>query len=216
MRKILLLSLILFLLTTGCGSVQNIENFKETTDKNVTTEEVNIPESKEEDNDKNVTTEEVNIPEKIEENVDINIKAIDSEKEIKKETNNKSNSKNNVEEKKEEIKVKHVCNNNDQGYVKWKNEFLSIENSARLFNSFDDAYNKGKEMEFTYFYGFTVHNEPIKYSDDDCEISHYLLQLYVMQGICENNPMMYVPYNINNMNDIEYLKSIGYECAGKS
>lgn len=138
----------------------------------------------------------------------------------KKETNTNTNEKkeNSVKEKKEEI-VKHTCTDADSGYVNWKNNYLQKYDTSRLYDSFDLAYAAGDKISY-YSYGFIVDKAPSRYSDDTCTKENYILEIYVPSGICENNPMIYVPNNIDilgqQLKSVDYLKQIGYECAGKN
>ena len=92
-------------------------------------------------------------------------------------------------------------------------------NTSRLYDSFDLAYAAGDKISY-YSYGFIVDKSPSRYSDDTCTKEVYSLEIYVPSGICENNPVIYVPNNVDilgqQLKSVDYLKQIGYECAGKN
>ena len=138
--------------------------------------------------------------------------------------NSNSNKKNDTtpdEELVQKEEEKHICTDADEIYFAWKKAYLNNNSYTRIFNTYDEAYKMGKEIEFKYFFGYIVQTSPTKYSDNSCEISFYTMQFFVPQGICENNPMIYLPNSINLNDDkaissVGYLKQIGYECKGKT
>lgn len=220
MKKIVLILLLLIALT-GCNkemtnnkiSEKNKESFPIKESNNSNSEENKTKEEKEVINDFTKETE----------------KEINKQNATNKKTNESDNSKKSTEsnvqqkienEEKPQVKEKHTCTNEDIDYVAWKTNYLKDNNSTRFFESYDEAYNYGDKISLKYYYGFIVQTTPTTYSDDNCSKTHYTMQLFVPQGICENNPMTYLPNDINldntPLNTIDYLKKIGYECAGKN
>ena len=137
---------------------------------------------------------------------------------------NKSNSNekkaNNTEVNKEETKVKHICTDADSEYVSWRNNYLQKYNTSRLYDSFDQAYAAGYDIASKYAYGYIVDKAPSRYSDDNCTKEVYILEIYVPSKICEENPVVYVPNNVDiigqQLTSVDYLKQIGYACEGKN
>ena len=220
MKKIVLI-LFLLIALTGCNKEMTNNKISE---KNK--ESFPIKESNNSNSEENKTEEEKEV---------INDSTKEAEKEINKQnatnkkTNENDNSKKNTEskvqqkvenEEKPQVKERHTCTNEDIDYVAWKTNYLKDNNSTRFFESYDEAYNYGDKISLKYYYGFIVQTTPTTYSDDNCSKTHYTMQLFVPQGICENNPMTYLPNDINldntPLNTIDYLKKIGYECAGKN
>ncbi len=233
MKKTLIIFLIVFLLV-GCGNknkvtenktfqnlVESKKDDKVTEDsKNTDVQEQNVAEDKADSN----KSEKVEIEDK---NNKTNTNANKSKSESKNtntsknETSAKTNAKkeSNVEVKKEETNVKHTCTDADSEYVSWKSDYLHRHNTSRLYDSFDLAYAAGDKISY-YSYGFIVDKSPSRYSDDTCTKEVYSLEIYVPSGICENNPVIYVPNNVDilgqQLKSVDYLKQIGYECAGKN
>ena len=199
--------------------IENLNNQNKVENK-----DLNIKEDTEEENDSE--SEENDITKDINSNDNSNV-----EKQITKKknttsgnsNNSNSNSNNSVTQNNNvpsENKVeKHTCTNEDTDYVVWKTNYLKENNSTRFFDSYDEAYNYGDTISLKYFYGFIVQTTPTTFNGNECTRKHYTMQLYVPAGICENNPMMYLPNNINleesHLDTISYLKQVGYECAGK-
>ena len=234
MKKTLIIFLIVFLLT-GCGNqnkvaenktfqnlVESVKDDKVDEDsKNTDAQEQNVTEDKTDSN----KSEKVEIEDK-DNKTSTNANKSNSESKntntSKNETSTNTNEKkeSNVEVKKEETNVKHTCTDADSGYVTWKNNYLQKYNTSRLYDSFDLAYSAGYDMASKYSYGYIVDKAPSRYSDDTCTKEVYILEMYVPSGICENNPMIYVPNNVDilgqQLTSVDYLKQIGYECAGKN
>lgn len=224
MKKIVFIFMLLVILT-GCNkemidnkiSEKNNQSFPIKESNNSNSEENKLEEEKEVINDSTKETDE-----------ETNKQNVTNEK-----TNESYNSKNNadskvqqkvdkeeIKEEKPQVKEKHNCTNEDIDYVAWKTNYLKDNNSTRFFESYNEAYNYGNKISLKYYYGFIVQTTPTTYSDDNCSKTHYTMQLFIPQGICENNPMTYLPNDINldntPLNTIDYLKKIGYECAGKN
>lgn len=147
------------------------------------------------------------------------ISSIDKKNSEKIDTSKSNNQKENLE-KKENLEIKkHTCTENDVLYVEWKKDYLTKYSTIRLFDSLEDSKKKAEEIMYNYYYGYTASTTPIIYSDNNCEKKHYSLEIFVPQGICENNPVVWIPNNIDiekeNINTVKYLKKIGYECANK-
>ena len=116
---------------------------------------------------------------------------------------------------------KHICNDNDEGYVNWLNNLSKTYDTLRFYDSFDDAYNDGDRIARKYLYGFFISPAPYEYSDDICEAKVYSINLYVPKKLCEDNEAIYLPNNIsfengNGISAIQYLKNLGYACTGKN
>ncbi len=228
-KKTFIIFLIVFLLC-GCGKENKV------TENKVLQNVVESEQEKEiEENNKNVDVQE-QVEEKNETDSDTNekVESKDTNNKNNMNTNNNTNTnkqetntnasenvESNVEVKKEEeTNTKHTCTDADSGFVIWKNNYLKTNNTSRLYDSFDIAYAAGYEIASKYSYGYIVDKSPSRYSDDTCTKEVYILEIYVPQGICENNPMLYVPNNINiegqHLTSVGYLKQLGYECVGKS
>ena len=137
-----------------------------------------------------------------------------------KDNNTSENKENNTEVNKEETKVKHICTDADSEYVSWRNNYLQKYNTSRLYDSFDQAYAAGYDIASKYAYGYIVDKAPSRYSDDNCTKEVYILEIYVPSKICEENPVVYVPNNVDiigqQLTSVDYLKQIGYACEGKN
>ena len=239
MKKTFILLLIVFLLC-GCGKqnevIENktLQNTIESKKDDKIDEDSKNVDVQEQNTNKNETdsNKEENVESKDDNNKTDTSKTNTSTNKSNSENKNTNTSKNetstnynetkesNVEVKKEETNEKHTCTDADSGYVKWKNNYLQKYNTSRLYDSFDLAYAAGYDIASKYSYGYIVDKAPSRYSDETCTKEVYILEMYVPSGICENNPMIYVPNNVDilgqQLTSVDYLKQIGYECAGKN
>ena len=225
MKKIIFIIMLLITLT-GCNKEMTNKDIPKENKESLQIKESNnsnSEETKTDENEEKVTNDTTKETQKETNKQNTSNKKTNESNNYKKTTEAKAQQKVVKEETKEEnskVKEKHTCTNNDSNYVKWKNQFLSDNKSTRLFDTYEEAYNKATEIKDKYYYGFIVQTSPTNYSDDECSKTLYTMQLFVPQGICENNPMTYLPNDINldttPLNTIDYLKKIGYECAGKN
>lgn len=239
MKKTFILLLIVFLLC-GCGKqnevIENktLQNTIESKKDDKIDEDSKNVDVQEQNTNKNETdsNKEENVESKDDNNKTDTSKTNTSTNKSNSENKNTNTSKNetstnynetkesNVEVKKEETNEKHTCTDADSEYVSWKNNYLKENGSTRFFDSYDEAYNYGDKISLKYFYGFIVQKTPTTYNGNNCNKTLYTMQLYIPQGICESNPMIYLPNSVeiekNNLDTISYLKQIGYECAGKN
>ncbi len=162
MRKILILSLIILLSTTGCESVKNVEDFKELTDKNVTNEEVGMPEkiedeisyTKETVKSENIVKEEIKVDE-IPTNSNNKNKSDNSITNDSVENNNTSNQSknkndNSLNEPVKEPENKTPTNNNDVevNYTDKSNDLMySITHGVGEYSSESECISVGDKIK---------------------------------------------------------------------
>lgn len=218
--KIILFITLLFL--SGCSNSQKNELKQEETNKVVETEE---NETNDEISEENPTVNDNSIEENNKTNDNEQgdmIKPSKSEIDEEKKTNSQNNTQVDSSETQSSPKQeKHICNDNDEGYVNWLNNLSKTYDTLRFYDSFDDAYNDGDRIARKYLYGFFITPAPSEYSDDICEAKVYSISLYVPKKLCEDNEAIYLPNNIsfengNGISAIQYLKNLGYACTGKN
>ncbi len=205
-----------------CSNSQKNELKQEETNKVVETEE---NETNDEISEENPTVNDNSIEENNKTNDNEQgdmIKPSKSEIDEEKKTNSQNNTQVDSSETQSSLKQeKHICNDNDEGYVNWLNNLSKTYDILRFYNSYEEAYNDGDRIARKYLYGFFISPAPYEYSDDSCEAKIYSISLYVPKKLCEDNEAIYLPNNISFENDngisaIQYLKNLGYACTGKN
>lgn len=166
MRKFLLISLMILLSTTGCESVQNIEDFKDVGDKTVTIEEVNIPEeieeginNTEEVIESNTEEKETIVKEEISKNSNIKDKGNNSKTTSSVQSNTTSNQSNNEvpNTKSEPIKSPETNTSSDNNDV----EVNYTDNSNDLMYSITHGIGEYSSENECNSVGFKIKNNEL-------------------------------------------------------
>lgn len=130
------------------------------------------------------------------------------------ETSNKSNTSSNK-------KVKHVCNDCDEGWIKHLREYKDLNDSNVIFYNLKEAINYGEYAKNNLGYGYWYNPKTYEYlgthyEDENCYQDIYAVQLYVPGGNYINTvgnmvslSALYIKATPKNKL-VEYLKINGY------
>lgn len=130
----------------------------------------------------------------------------------------------NVEEKKEMSKptVKTTCTNSNKGWNSFLNNYKKTNTSSMIFMSVSEAKAYGEYAMNNFGYGYWYNPIAEKYSDDECDIEFYAVQLYIPNNECtdkngKGNAKIYIPATPKSslIDNISYLVSKGYNCSNK-
>lgn len=118
--------------------------------------------------------------------------------------------------------VKSICNNSNKSWNTHLNNYKKNNPSSMIFTSLTEAKSYGEYAMNNLGYGFWYNPIPEKYSDDECTIEFYAVQLYIPNNECvdsnkKGNPKLYIPATPKQslVDNITYLVKKGYDCSGK-
>lgn len=118
--------------------------------------------------------------------------------------------------------VKTQCSNSNKEWLNYINTYKKSNPSSVIFYNLSNAKNYGEYAMNNFGYGYWYNPVAEKYSNNECEIEFYAVQLYIPNNECldkngKGNSKIYIPATQREslIDNISYLVNHGFDCSGK-